>query len=367
MLIATGFEFDTFSNNFFVQCVTESGIPSLISREKLHQHGLPYVDSPTVSKRIITDFKDWREVNLREYLTPLKIELPVSKEIHHQCYSFVIHQKTYLLPALVLMRGIFFPANVLLPTMFLPNALDVACNFGWQKEGLTVELELSWLLRTKAHRAKHLTKLLTWLYAYPSAFKTASSLHANAVRGLIRIELPLAMVTLALQSVSVGNLRLVTKVYLVNVLPLESPQFQLETELKTILLRSTKYRADVTRPVFSNLFEVPLRADGGYCLNDAEWDSIRNLTKFKTGVTKHDIRLLLDGVLTKLVTKVPWKKIDYKVGTWINASALLRVWSQDGRFEKLIAELGRLRCSTALVQVVGVKKLSKKSNMAYDN
>lgn len=341
MLIATGFELDTATNDLVAIAFNTNGARFSIPREQLHCLGLPEVVGTICRRRITTDFKDWREVSLQEYLTPLGIELPASIDHLHQCFSFEIKRKTYLLPALALMRGVFFPANVLLPTMFFPNAPEAACNFGFLDGHLTAELEPSWVRRNRAFRATHLLGLLTWLYAYPSAFKMASSLHTNALRGAIGMALPNTMTTLVLHSVAVGDRQFVTKVSLLEVQPMEEPKFSLAQELTKISFHAKRNGQAATIPYLTNQFNVPLRSDNSYFISDYEWEQLSSsvLTTTKT----HNQRLLLDGVLKKLVTKEPWKRIDYKVGTWTNASALLQAWSRDGRFQKLLSELARMR------------------------
>ena len=341
MLTATGFELDTATNNLLAIAVTPIGTTTIIPREQLHNQGLPEFTGATCRKRFTADFKDWREVSLHEYLTPLGFELPASIDLRHQCFSFEIKDKTYLLPALALMRGMFFPANVLLPTMFLPNSLETACNFGFRDEYLTAELEPSWLRRNRAYRSTHLPKLLTWLYAYPSAFKMVSSVHAMAMRGAIGMELPNAKATLVLHSVAVGERQFVTKVSLLEVQPMEEPKFALAQELTKISFHAKRNGQAATSPYLSNQFNVPLHADKSYLISDVEWEQLSS--SFLTTKKTHSQRLLLDGVLKKLVTKEPWKRIDYKVGTWTNASALLHAWSRDGRFQKLLSELARMR------------------------
>ena len=60
-----------------------------------------------------------------------------------------------------------------------------------------------------------------------------------------------------------------------------------------------------------------------WCLSDHEWAAIKPIvapTSSNRGQNrKHDLRTLVDGVIEKIGSGVPWQKMAYTAGDWRNA------------------------------------------------
>lgn len=73
-------------------------------------------------------------------------------------------------------------------------------------------------------------------------------------------------------------------------------------------------------------------------LNDAEWARLQPLLPpHKTGRPRHDDRRLLNGILWKLATGVPWRDLPERYGPWPSVYTRFRRWTQAGVWDHLFA------------------------------
>ena len=87
-------------------------------------------------------------------------------------------------------------------------------------------------------------------------------------------------------------------------------------------------------------------------ISDAEWGTLEPILCSRAVVKgrkfEHDIRLVLDGIIEKLGTNTPWRKMIYKAGTWENAATYYRRWVKDGRWERVYQALARQRLPSSV-------------------
>jgi hypothetical protein len=87
--------------------------------------------------------------------------------------------------------------------------------------------------------------------------------------------------------------------------------------------------------------------NGQWDLSNSEWAAIYPLfeeqEKRGNAKRKHELRSLIDGILTKLGTGVPWTKFQFSAGNWSNASKLYGECRKDGRWEEILGVLARTR------------------------
>jgi transposase len=54
---------------------------------------------------------------------------------------------------------------------------------------------------------------------------------------------------------------------------------------------------------------------------------------------QHSPRLILEGILAKLVSGEPWRKLSYPAGDWRNVSTTYRKWKTSGVWEEVCRRL----------------------------
>jgi transposase len=77
-------------------------------------------------------------------------------------------------------------------------------------------------------------------------------------------------------------------------------------------------------------------------LNDAAWARLQPLLPpYKTGRPRHDDRSLLNAILWKLATGVPWRDLPERYGPWQTVYTRFRRWAQAGVWDRVFAAVQR--------------------------
>jgi transposase len=77
-------------------------------------------------------------------------------------------------------------------------------------------------------------------------------------------------------------------------------------------------------------------------LSDAEWARLQPLLPpQKAGRPRHDDRRLLNGILWKLATGVPWRDLSERYGPWQTVYTRFRRWTRAGVWDRLFAAVQR--------------------------
>ncbi|WP_282690158.1 MULTISPECIES: IS5 family transposase [unclassified Streptomyces] len=72
-------------------------------------------------------------------------------------------------------------------------------------------------------------------------------------------------------------------------------------------------------------------------LSDAEWDLIRPLLpRPALGRPRLDDRMVLNGIVWKFRTGVPWRDVPERYGPWTSLHTRFRRWAADGTFDRML-------------------------------
>ncbi|AVI00316.1 IS5 family transposase (plasmid) [Streptomyces sp. WAC00288] len=72
-------------------------------------------------------------------------------------------------------------------------------------------------------------------------------------------------------------------------------------------------------------------------LSDAEWDLIRPLLpRPALGRPRLDDRMVLNGIVWKFRTGVPWRDVPERYGPWTSLHTRFRRWAADGTFDRIL-------------------------------
>jgi transposase len=77
-------------------------------------------------------------------------------------------------------------------------------------------------------------------------------------------------------------------------------------------------------------------------LSDAQWERLQPLLPPQqptTGRPAHDHRLIINGILWRLATGVPWRDLPERYGPWQTVYSRFRRWQQAGVWDRLLAAL----------------------------
>jgi len=77
-------------------------------------------------------------------------------------------------------------------------------------------------------------------------------------------------------------------------------------------------------------------------LSDAEWERLRPLLpRHTSGKPRKDDRLVLNGILWKLATGVPWRDLPERYGPWQSVYTRFRRWTVAGVWDQIFAAVQR--------------------------
>ena len=77
-------------------------------------------------------------------------------------------------------------------------------------------------------------------------------------------------------------------------------------------------------------------------LSDAQWERLRPLLppqRPETGRPAHDHRTIVNAILWRLATGVPWRDLPERYGAWQTVYSRFRRWQQTGVWDRLLAAL----------------------------
>jgi len=77
-------------------------------------------------------------------------------------------------------------------------------------------------------------------------------------------------------------------------------------------------------------------------LSDTQWERLAPLLPLQrpaTGRPAHDHRTILNGILWRLATGVPWRDLPERYGPWQTVYSRFRRWQQAGLWDRVLAAL----------------------------
>lgn len=291
-------------------------------------------------KQKTCELSSWKESTAREYITVLEGNNSHAPSEGHVVYSFHESGTEYLVPAIVLLKAFFRPFKCLAPWLLHPTSLELVSAPTIEDGTFSASLSLN-SIDTRGKKPETLTDFFTWVWAYPSSRLMWNSVYQHALRGKLGITLPQASIRAIFHGVKAQNRVAVTKMTVLQVTALEQALFDTPMVQETFTLHAGMTG---TKMVAHNSAEQQLiRSFDSTArpLSDPEWNAVSDvvLPRRPNIYFQHDPRLLLDGILEKLVTGNSWRETNYSVGDWRNASTAYRRWVRLGIWEHICKDL----------------------------
>lgn len=329
-------------NNKFVAVKTDN-TGQITTRPLSNLSELPKPLGKYQKSKLDTNFQDWEIASATEYLRG--VGLPIQASGSHRVFRFSRQQVTYLIPAHVLFKATFRPLGVLTSYLFRPQGLEQTC------VPTLEDARVNFVLQGLSQRTQSCTSLqhpLSWLWCFPSARRMWESVYAYACNGALACDLPLGDARIVVTGISKEDFFYVTEMTILQIKTGETPfEFAL-THPKTIVFHEgISFRRRQPDDFVAKADRTIVPINGQWALTDSEWDAIYPLfseqEKRGNPNRKHELRTLIDGIIGKLGTGIPWKKYKYETGTWSNASKLYGECRKDGRWAKIQLILNRSR------------------------
>lgn len=333
-------------SELWAEVESTNGATSLVALTELYRRGLPTVDK-TVRRTVTVNFRDFSPCDARDYKT--HFEMLMSSDVTelegHQVFEVQHQGKTYLVPALALMRALFRPTPKLLHEMFAPNALERTLWLDYSNGTADIVVDAKWATSSFENSHSKWRGPLSWMVSHPTARRMADSVHRHAMAGRLALDLANGEAEIVLAGVQGPNALLVTEVRIFSITPPESPDFPIvgcEHQIEFVE-RNWGDGRNLNGTVSA---QIPTHADGTCELTDAEWSTIAPLL---AGARKQSRpyelcqRSLFNGVLQKLSTGETWRRSSYQVGDWRNAAYAYRAWNRRGTFEQALEVLQDMR------------------------
>lgn len=316
----------------------------LLPLSELWRRGTPSA-KPEARMRLHVNLRQLRPTCAEPELHHMGIALPSATPNHHQVFEVEVNGQRIVVPALLLMREIFSPAKHFLPEVFLPQALDSVTWLAPTEAGFRMIVDASWFC-TEIFWRNHrdCTPVLAWLRSCRTAENMVSSIHRHSLDGAVSLDLPKATADVKIAGVACGERLFATELRLMQLIADEAPDLAIEGFSPVVRFATRNPNEQRSEGNFHTGSAIPSHPDGSYEISDSEWETLRPLVSPRDArATDHDRRLVIDGLLRKLGTGVPWRSMACSAGTWRNAAFAYHSLKKVGRFEAILDELRRLR------------------------
>lgn len=315
-----------------------------VQLSELHRRGSPSIKA---------EVKLRGEVNLRTLLPTdagpelqrLGLKLPPSEANQHQAFETEVDGQVVVLPTLLLMRALFAPAKFFLPAVFQAQALDYLTWLTPTEAGFRMVIDANWY-RTAVFTSniRDCAPVFIWLRSCRTAEAMVSSIHRNSLGGAVALDPPEATVDVKLAGVPLGRRLLVTELRLMKLAANEAPSLVVEGFSPSVPYAARVVSGKRLGERVAPRTDIPAHPDGTYEISDSEWEELRPTFASKyPGRVVLDQRRILDGVLRKLATGLPWRSMTYSVGDWKNAAFACHHLKKRGRLEGFLSQLRDLR------------------------
>jgi hypothetical protein len=308
-------------------CIQLDGSEVALEPQSLRTDGLPTAESS--QRTIKLDFSTFRPTCFSEYASNLGYRS--DGLLNHQAWATVVGKYRFVIPALVLLRGLFCSCPTTWPALFAPSA---------SKSGFFEVLEAMLVEPSELEMA---LPVLSWMHCHPSAKAMWASIPAFAAGATIGLQLPAADFHVVAYGHFLGRNFYVTRILISSIRAKEAPYAFAPHSRSTILVNTQKKK----RPKEMGK-DLPLRAapDGRLDLSDEEWSVISSILEGPNYKKRpRDLsRRFLDTHIFRAVQGITLAAAATAKGVQTGGlkQALVR-WRRDGRWEQIVRYLDDVR------------------------
>jgi hypothetical protein len=307
-------------------------------------------DIQGVKENIGTVFSNWRRLTANEINILSKQLRFDSIKSDHAHFSFFVNGKKYIVPAGVLICGIFRPFSGISKYLFSPQGLDDLC----MPYGNCISPKMMFFLNSRystgiqVEAAQGILNSLSWMHCFPSALQMWNSVLDYSKKGQLDLNLPSASITcfangrlLESGDVMVSELR----IRLLESFEMPFEHFSKHSRVIEFERILHKINSDKKKKLHPKDLSIPLRG-GQYKLTDSEWDVLQgDMIQRNVNGVAHNCRRIIDMQLEKLSQGLTWKSVASKESDLYVCHNYLKKWKADGRWRVLIDTLTKLRNS----------------------
>lgn len=318
--------------------VDATGARTVVPTASLSVRGLPTAESygrPPMRVRLSALEREPSNKYLEAFGMPA-----VPDACSHAVYK--VHGRkgvTWRIPALVLLRAIFWPTRFLMEPLFRPQFLDL-CAFGTRGPSSSPQFVGTSATCMSADARKSLPAL-SWFWQDKLAWEMACSVHDYAMRGRIDIDLPPTEVELGIEGLTVGRSHFATKASIRTVyLQPEDPTAE---PVRLHLNAAASTGGSVAGKLAQ--FRVVRELTGGQLTTEEEWTALvgclkeRRKSKFE-GARKQ----IFDGLLMRIGGEARnWEQLGNDFISPKIYESYYRKWTASGELEAMLAVLRGLR------------------------
>lgn len=289
-----------------------------------------------------TNLQDWTRVPAARYLAAFDGLAPAASE-QHAVFSLRCGRSDFLVPALVLLRGLFPLVPQALAYAFTPRPLEALCIPLTRCGHWSVAMpDMKGWYNARFRRPS--VEALTWTSLFPSARRAWHSVHKAALQGRMDLQLPLARLRVVAYGLRAGDTVHVTRLVVNALVAQEEPMAFAAGACRSFVLMTN---SEPIEPGVNAYFEShEEHAARRLCLSDQEWAQLEPYCERQVPVrgraVRHAPRDVADGLAIRALTALPWAEIPVPVAGDALATHAQR-WRANGQWEQLMAVLRRTR------------------------
>ncbi len=327
-----------------------------VELKELNQRGIPNNLSfkKIVTHRLTTDLRSWVAFEPDEYLKAYGFKDERITPVRHDFFSFTQKGKTFVVPALTLIRAFMLPQGHAFVESFQQNFLERVIQVTADGNGaFNVKVTGGGAWKVVGKLSPYIECLYSWFASHPTGTRLANSIHKHAHRGRISIDLPDVLAEIKCTGQKVAGVILVNRVRLCRLEPLEQALFRVEGHSETIEITNMRRDRRTVQGRASLQYSIPCNADGTIEVSKFEWSAMFDIAEIDPphrNMLKHDQRAIFNSILHKLHSGKTWQECDFGALKWSHASSRFHQWHKTGRFPALIGALQTLRQTQNQVQ-----------------
>lgn len=294
-------------------------------------------------KAFTSNFTDWTPASAERYLAGFEA-LP-SHTNRHTVFSLRHGRTEFLVPALVLLRGIFPHIPSAFEYLFTAHSLESLC--------VPLERNGHWTVAMPDFRGYHRGRFrpatvesLTWASLFPSAHQLWTSVYGHCCNGRINLDLPKANVRILSHGIRVGAVVHVTALDITAVEALEPP-FEYASGASPSFLWNRNATPLAPNPNAYYEQGNPAPEASEVSITDDEWTVLGPLLSKPSTArgrkNRDSRRAIADGLLLRLATGRLWADIATAPLTPRTLEDHWYEWRRSGQLTLLVSALKNLR------------------------